>query len=62
MMKGWDFNSIPVGMYISHLRLFVMYVMLKCRLHAEDYSFKNIRPYRDNDFVLPYNESTRILY
>jgi Ulp1 family protease len=29
MMKGWDFNSIPVGMYNSRLRLFVVYVMLK---------------------------------
>jgi hypothetical protein len=44
MMKGWDFNSIPVGMYNSHLRLFMVYVMLKWRLHAEDYSFKKYAP------------------
>jgi hypothetical protein len=62
MMKGWDFNSIPVGMYNSRLTLFVVYVMLKWRLHAEDYSFKNIRQYHDNAFMLPYNGSTRVFY
>jgi Ulp1 family protease len=40
MMKGWYFNSIPFGMYNSHLRLFVVYVMLKWTSHAEDYNFK----------------------
>jgi Ulp1 family protease len=35
MMKGWDFNSIQVGMFNSHLRLLVVYVMLKWKLHAE---------------------------
>jgi Ulp1 family protease len=62
MMKGWDFNSIPVGMYNSHLRLCVVYVMLKWRLHAEDSSFKSRRPYHDNAFMLPYNGSTRVFY
>jgi Ulp1 family protease len=62
MMKGWDFNSIPVGMYNSHLRLFVAHVLLKWRLHAEDYSFKKIRPYHDNAFMLPHNVSTHVFY
>jgi hypothetical protein len=61
-MKGWDLNSIPAGMYNSHLRLFVVYVMLKWRLHAEDYSLKKIRPYHNNAFILPYNGLTRVFY
>jgi hypothetical protein len=62
MMKGWDFSSIPVGVYNSHIRLFVVYVLLKWRLHAEDYSFKKIRPYHDNAFMLPYNGLTHVFY
>jgi Ulp1 family protease len=62
MLKGWDFNSIPVGMYTSHLILLMVYVMLKWKLHAEDNSFKKIRPHHDNAFILPYNGSTRVLY
>jgi Ulp1 family protease len=62
MMKGWDFNSIPGGMYNSHIRLFVVYFMLKWRLHAEYYSFKKILPYHDNAFMLPYNGSILAFY
>jgi Ulp1 family protease len=39
IMEGWDFSSIPVGMYNSRLILFVVYLMLKWKLRAEDYSF-----------------------
>jgi Ulp1 family protease len=62
MMKGWDVNSIPVGMYNSHLRLCVVYVMLKWKLHAEAYSFEKISPHHDNSFMLPYNGSIRVFY
>jgi hypothetical protein len=62
MMKGWYFNSIPVGIYTSHLMLFVVYVMLKWKLHAEYYSFEKIRPHHDNAFMLPYNGSTHVFY
>jgi hypothetical protein len=62
-MKGWDLNSIPAGIiYNSHLRLFVVYVILKWKLHAEYYSFKKVRPHHDNAFMLPYNGSTRVFY
>jgi hypothetical protein len=62
MLKCWDFNSIPGGMYNSYLRLFVVYFMLKWRLHAEYYSFKKILPYHDNDFMLTYNGSILAFY
>jgi hypothetical protein len=62
MMKGWDFNSIPLAMYDSSLRLFMVYLMLKWKLSAEDYSFNEVRPHHDNAFMLTYNGSTPVFY
>jgi hypothetical protein len=62
MMKGWYFNIIPVGTCNSHLRLFLVYVLLKWKLHAEDYILEKILPHNGNAVMLSYNGSTRVFY
>jgi Ulp1 family protease len=44
MMKGWDLNNIPVGMYNSHLRLFMVSLTLKWRIGTKYYSVNEERP------------------